>query len=57
MQLAAALTVRPQHGAVVFGSFDDRLNRAAVRERLLLPPEPDLVAERPRLDVPRRRAS
>jgi hypothetical protein len=56
IQLATALEVRPHEGKLVFGCFDDRLNRAAVRERLVLPPEPDLVAERPRTVVARRRA-
>ena len=56
IQLATALEARPRHGTFVFACFDDRLNRAAVREHLALPPEPDLVAERPRERAMRRRA-
>jgi hypothetical protein len=48
IQLATALEARPPRGTLVFGCFDDRLNRAAVREGLVLPPEPELVADRPR---------
>lgn len=55
IQLATALEARPRYGIFVFACFDDRLNRAAVREGLSLPPEPDLVAERPRGIEPRRR--
>jgi len=55
IQLATALEGRPRQGTLVFGCFDDRLNRAAVREGLVLPPEPDLVADRPRAVVARRR--
>ncbi len=56
VQLASALEVRPRDGTLAFASFDDRLNRAAVREGLVLPPEPELVADRPRLVATRRRA-
>jgi uncharacterized protein len=48
IQLVTALEARPRVGTLVFACFDDRLNRAAVREGLALPPEPDLVADRPR---------
>jgi len=55
IQLATALEARPRQGTLVFGCFDDRLNRAAVREGLVLPSEPDLVADRPPALLARRR--